>query len=179
MIALVLVATVGLVGIASHPTPPTTIIIGVISYDKVPAQNYTAAPNGILPLPLGSQSCLNTSEWFQPEFPESQSGSYGPPFLPDSNLPCGFYYPYSSYLHNATNATPAYTVFVPWDGVTISPPFVKLYGTSGCQNLPPINHNPDCSGIGFSLPSQPGTYDVTFTLLYHWFDTNTTDLSRD
>ena len=73
MIALAPGPTVGLVGIASNPTPPTTIIIGVISYDKVPAQNYTAAPNGILPLPLGSQSCLNTSEWFQPEFPESQS----------------------------------------------------------------------------------------------------------
>jgi len=160
VVALVVVAMFGLVGIASHPAPVTTVTIGTITTLLVPAGNSTPAPNGTGPI---GGDCTNSSYWFDNETP---GGALGPPFAPNSTAGCLFAFPYTSYYHPPTNDSRAYLIGV--GRVNVSAPFIYLRPDYQVGGPPPNQTSPEYTGAVFRFPSQPGTYDITFTVYYTW-----------
>jgi hypothetical protein len=156
---LVVVAAVGLVGIASHPTPPTSITIGTITSILSPEGMLPAAPNGTAPI---SGTCTNSTMWSDVGSP---TDAVGPPFTTAETASCFFSFPDSSMVHSGPNHSLYYL------NVTlaeVSPPFVFIGEIPWITSCPPSGCHFYEIGLEFQLPSQPGAYNVLFTLLYTW-----------
>jgi hypothetical protein len=156
---VVIVAAVGLVGMASHPAPSTSISIGTITGILRPEGMLPPAPNGTASI---AGSCRNSTMWTDIGSPNNAAG---PPFTTGETLSCFFFFPDSSMVHSGPNHS-LYVLNVTL--AEVSPPFVFIGEIPALQSCPPTGCDSYWVGLEFQLPSQPGTYNAVFVLLYTW-----------
>jgi len=156
---LCIVGVAGIAVIVLHPIPPDRINIGTITTNFSPDGQSKAAPNGTATV---DGTCTNSTSWTDDDSPNL---TVGPPFKTAMNVSCVFVFLDSSLNHLGPNGS-NYLVTVTF--AEVSSPFVFVQSIPYETGCSPRGCPWQAVGQEFQMPSQPGTYNLVFTLLYTW-----------
>ena len=162
VVLLLIVASVGVGSLILPSSRSDAITIGTIDVTFSPDGQGSAAPDGTATF---YGTCPNSTSW---DTIGAQTGPAGPPYTTGMNVYCYFTFPYSGLDHSGPKNS-SYVVSITTAEVSSPFEFVQLVPfETGC---PPTGCQFTALELEFQLPSEGGSYNLVFTLLYTWLYT--------